>query len=322
MDEFFSYDIYVIGLKDASKAGRQRFTATMEKLTARPRVEFEESFPSPILPVFRALDRERAQKTSDSLASSGILIEIRPTDKPPADPEAELEPGTRQCPACNAVQPAMAIECGRCGVVFKKYEREQLLKMQREHTLEQAMIKAMQVREEWLQRANKYLETKPLAKDAVKDFSPVLMKDEVPFLRLEASEGPLLLTSRRFLARSTEGKFVSIPFEMISEVDFGGGPIQTKKSKTRLQFVFHTPLPMPPDETVSKMGWHLDKESSYYKEVVMDWGYARNFICGSCGERELDYRTEGRKAYCRCMHCATDHDIDLTECIAVPRVAE
>jgi hypothetical protein len=228
----------------------------------------------------------------------------------------------RHCPACYAVQPAMAIECGRCGVVFKKYEREQLLKMQREHTLEQAMIKAMQVREEGLQRANKYIATKPLSPDAITDFSPVLMKDEVPFLRLDSSEGPLLLTSRRFLAMSTEGEFASIPFEMISEVDFGGGPIQTKKSKNRLQLVFHTPLPLPPDETVSKMAWHLDKESSYYKEVVMEWGYARNFICGSCGERELDYRTEGRKAYCRCMHCATDHDIDLTECIAVPRISE
>ncbi|MCU0856683.1 MAG: hypothetical protein MUF63_18000, partial [Rhodobacteraceae bacterium] len=72
----------------------------------------------------------------------------------------------------------------------------------------------------------------------------------------------------------------------------------------------------------AKMAWHLDKDSMFFKEVVMDWGYARNFICGSCGERDLQYRTENRKVFFRCMHCATDHDVDLVECIAVPRISE
>lgn len=322
MAEFLSYDIHLLGLKDASKSGRHRFATTMERLTGRSRDEFDDVFPSSVLPVFQALDKERAQKIVDSLGTAGILIEIRPSARAPIEDEGELEPGTRHCPACNAVQPAAAVECSRCGVVFKKYEREQLLRMQKDHTLEQAMIKAMQLREEWTQRANKYLEGRPLKPDSTKDFKTLLVQDEVPFLRLDSDEGPLLLTSRRLLAKTAAGPFVSIPFEMIADVDVGGGPITTKKSKTRLQLNFHTALPVPPDQVVPKMAWHLDKDSMFFKEVVMDWGYARNFICGSCGERDLQYRTENRKVYFRCMHCATDHDVDLVECIAVPRISE
>jgi hypothetical protein len=238
------------------------------------------------------------------------------------DVQAELEEGRRACPACDAVQPSTNIECMRCGVVFAKFEREQLLKMQKDHTLEQAMIKAMQIREEWLQRAQKFLETKPLPPEAPKDFSSVLVQDELPFLRLESAEGPILLTSRRMLTKTTEGAFISMPYEMIGEVDFGGGAIQTKKSKQRVQVKFHSPLPISPEQTLAKLGWTLDKESSFSKEVVMDWGYARSFICGSCGERDLDFRTEGNKVHCRCMHCATDHEVDLVEGVNIPLIAE
>lgn len=321
MAEVLSYDIYVLGLKDSSKAGRQRFVGTMERLTGRPRDEFEEQFPAPQMAMFQALDLERATKIAGSFESNGILIEIRPTDKEPLDVATELEEGTRACPACNAVQPSSNIECTKCGIVFSKYEREQLLKMQKDHTLEQAMIKAMQIREEWLQRATTYLETKPFPKDGAKDFSTVLIPDEVPFLRLESDEGPLLLTSRRLLTKIESGRIIIIPYEMIGEVDFGSA-IQIKKNKLKAQVKFHSPLPIPPDEAIAKMAWNLDKESSFYKEVLMDWGYARNFICGSCGERDLDFRTEGTKVHCRCMHCATDHEVDLAEGVAVPLLAE
>ena len=322
MDENLSYNIHILGLKDVSKTGRQRFVGTMERLTGRPREEFEESFPSPHLALFQSLDLERAKKVLDSLDSNGVLVEVRPTDSPPVGAEEEVEAGKRACPACNSHQSASNIECQRCGIVFSKYEREQLLKMQKDHTLEQAMIKAMQVREEWMQRATKFLESKPFPKDADKVFSTVLVQDEIPFLRLESSEGPILLTSRRMLTRNNEGKFISMPYEMISEVDFGGGAITTKKSKFKVQVKFHAPLPIPPDEAISKLAWTLDKESSFNKEVVMDWGYARNFICGSCGERDLDFRTDANKVHCRCMHCATDHEIDLGECVAVPLLSE
>jgi hypothetical protein len=322
MDEYLSYNIHVLGLKDASKSGRQRFVGTMERLTGRPRGEFEEQFPSPYIPVFQSLDRDRTKKILESLESNGILVEIRPTDSPPVNAEEELEAGKRACPACNSHQSASNIECQRCGIVFSKYEREQLVKMQKDHTLEQAMIKAMQIREEWLQRATKFLEGKPLPKDAAKAFSTILLQDELPFLRLESAEGPLLLTSRRMLTKNNDGKFISIPYEMVSEVDFGGGAIQTKKSKFRVNLKFHSPLPVGPDENIAKMSWVLDKDSSFNKEVVMDWGYARNFICGSCGERDLDFRTDGPKVHCRCMHCATDHEIDLAECVNVPLMSD
>ncbi len=322
MNEYLSYNIHVLGLKDASKSGRQKFVGTLERLTGRPRSEFDEEFPSPHIPVFQSLDLDRTKKILDSLDSSGILVEIRPSDSPPINAEEELEAGKRACPACNAHQSASNIECQRCGIVFSKYEREQLLKMQKDHTLEQAMIKAMQIREEWLQRAQKFLETKPLTNDASKVFASILLQDELPFLRLDSAEGPLLLTSRRLLTKNEDGKFFSIPYEMISEVDFGGGAIQTKKSKFKVNVKFHSPLPVGPEENISKMSWVLDKESSFNKEVVMDWGYARNFICGSCGERDLDFRTDGPKVHCRCMHCATDHEVDLGESVAVPLISE
>jgi formylmethanofuran dehydrogenase subunit E len=54
----------------------------------------------------------------------------------------------------------------------------------------------------------------------------------------------------------------------------------------------------------------------------MDWAFARNFICGSCGERDLEYRTEVATVKMRCMHCATDHEVDMREAVAVPLITE
>jgi hypothetical protein len=325
MAEVYSYDIYVLGLKDPTASGRHRFAGTMERLTGRSSDEFEEGFPPSNIPMFQAMDAERAVETADALGDTGALIEVRPTDNPPQK-QPKIAAATRECPACNQIQPATNDECLKCGVVFKKYEREQLVKMQKDHTLEQAMIKAMQVREEWLHRATQYLEQHKMAKDASAAFAAELVQDEVPFLRLNSEEGPLLLTSRRLLARR-ESTFESVPYEMIREVDYGGGKIKTSKSKFRLQIFFHTPFPLKSGELSKNMTWHLDKDSSFSKDVVIDWGYARNFICGACGERDLQYRTDelsegGHKMHCRCMHCATDHEIDLEECMAVPLIGE
>ncbi len=320
MQDVFSYDIYVLGLNDPSAGGRHRFANAMERLTGRPSDEFEDHFPSPNLPMFQAMDIESARHTAEALGQVGILIEVRPTDKPPMA-QVHERVATRECPSCNYVQSAVAEECERCGVVFKKYEREQLLKMQKDHTLEQAMIKAMQVREEWLHRATQYLSSNPLKKEASADFATVLVREEVPFLRLNSEEGPVLLTSRRLITKLND-VFESVPFEMISEVDYGGGRLATKKSKFRLQVVFHSPVPLSNGELVKNFTWHLDKDSSFSKDVVLDWGYARNFICGACGERDLQYRTDGAKIRFRCMHCATDHEVDLKECVAVPIIAE
>ena len=320
MAEVYSYDIYVLGLKDPTAGGRHRFASTMERLTGRSSDEFEEDFPPSNLPMFQAMDPERAAETAGILGDTGVLIEVRPTDKPPQE-QPEIAAATRECPSCNQIQPTVNEECSKCVIVFKKYEREQLLKIQKDHTLEQAMIKAMQVREEWLHRATQHLEQHKMAKDASAAFAAELVQDEVPFLRLNSDEGPILLTSRRLLTRK-ENIFESVPYELIREVDYGGGPIKTSKSKFRLQIVFHTPFPLKSGELAKNMTWHLDKDSSFSKDVVMDWGYARNFMCGACGERELQYRTEETRMLCRCMHCATDHEIDLQECMAVPLISE
>jgi hypothetical protein len=322
MAENHSYDIFILGLEDPSAQGRHRFAATIENLTGRSAEDFDDHFPSSILPMFEALDTERAQKMVDTLSDAGIIIEVRPIDGPPSEEVFEEDPQNRRCPACHQLQPAAAEECGKCGVVFSKFEREQLLKMQQDHNLEQAMIKAAQVREEWIQRAKKYLETHKLEKDATVEFSTILMQDEVPFLRLDSDEGPLLLTSRRIIAEN-DGKFQSIPYEMIDEVEYGGGRLATsKKAKQRLQIIFHTPFPVSSGQVVKNIAWHLDKDSSFNKEVVFEWGYARNFICGSCGVRDLEYRTDDNKVHMRCMHCATDHEINLVEGVAVPALAE
>jgi hypothetical protein len=324
MAEVYSYDIYILGLEDPSAAGRHRFANTMERLTGKPSDEFENSFPPPNLPMFQAMDTATAQETVDVLGDTGVLIEVRATDNPPQE-QPKRAAATRECPACHHIQVATHDECEKCGVVFKKYEREQLLKMQKDHTLEQAMIKAMQVREEWLHRATQYLETHKLPKEASAAFANELVQDEVPFLRLDSDEGPILLTSRRLLTR-IEKSFESVPYEMINEVDYGGGKLTVKKAKNRLQIVFHTLLPLKSGELSRNMTWHLDKESTFNKDVVIDWGYARNFICGACGERDLEYRTEevpeGHKVHFRCMHCATDHEVDLAECVAVPLIGD
>lgn len=324
----YSFEIFVLGLTDASKAGRARFAKTMEQLTARPAKDFEASFPSSNEALFRGLDQENAKKVADTLGDAGIFIEIRPrletseitgfTSEPPEiSDESEY---TRSCPACNFVQSADALECQRCGVVFAKVEREQIHKMQKERFLEEALTKALQVREEWRHRARQYLESHPLPEGAADQFEPFLVQDEEPFLVLHSEEGPILMTSRRILALADDTTH-SIPYEMISDVDVGGGLVQKKKT-VRLQITFHSPLPQSSGDPAKAMSWNLDKDSSFYKDVIMDWAFARNFICGACGERDLDFRTESYEVHARCMHCATDHEIDLQEAVAVPQVQE
>ena len=316
----FSYDIHVLGLVDASPSGRTRYAATMERLTGRAGSGFEQGFPKADDAVFQYLDQERARMVADALGKSGVLIEVRPRISSPGAGEIDSPVSTRDCPSCNHTQAANADECEACGVVFAKIEREQVFKMQKDRCLEEALTKALQVREEWLGRAKNYLETHPLAEDATEGFSRVLMRDELPFLRLASDEGPILMTSRRMIA-SVGDVFHSIPYEMINDVDVGGGLV-VKKNKMRLHLTFQTAMPLGDGEVNKSLTWQLDKDSSFYKEVVMDWSFARVFICGACGERDLDFRTEGKKVHARCMHCATDHEIDVYEAVAVPLVKE
>ena len=79
-------------------------------------------------------------------------------------------------------------------------------------------------------------------------------------------------------------------------------------------------------ELAKNIAWHLDKDSSFSKEVVFEWGYARNFICGACGERDLQYRTDEvrgkHKMHCRCMPWVLGNKTDIAECLAIPLISE
>jgi len=253
------------------------------------------------------------------LDDAGVLIEIRPNDSAPSGGEQQMV-ATHSCPTCGFINPAEGQECQRCGLVFAKWERESVQRMQREQRLEEALTKALQVREEWTDRAKNYLENHPLPETATAPFSSALLQEEIPFLGLFSDEGDLLMTSRRLLYER-EGGIGSIPYELISDVDVGGGLVQ-RKGRTRVQLTLSATLAQPGGEADKTIAWWMDKESIFNKDVIMDWAFARNFICGSCGAHELDFRNEDAEVRFRCMHCATDHEIDLVEAIAIPIIHE
>ncbi len=116
------------------------------------------------------------------------------------------------------------------------------------------------------------------------------------------------MTSRQILGL-VEGSFAHIPYEIIKDVDFGGGLV-VKKGHTRLLLHFHAPIPFK-DKNVNSLTWQITAESATNKEAIMDWAFARSFMCGACGARDLDFRNEKGQTHGRCMHCATDHTIDL-----------
>jgi len=158
----------------------------------------------------------------------------------------------------------------------------------------------------------------PLAEEKVQAFNQILTQEEIAFLALESVEGPLLLTSRQFVGL-IEGNFIRLPYEIIKDVDYGGGLV-VKKGHTRLVLNFHAPVPFR-EKNEKSMTWQLDEESATHKETIMDWAFARSYMCGQCGARDLDYRTEKGHTRARCMHCATDHDIDLRNQTITPMVS-
>jgi len=314
MSESSSFDVLLLGFRDPGPAAHARYTNAMERLTGRGAEEFNVPSKRSDDPIFRALDNSTTGVVADALEEAGVLIEIRRTSEVASEVRDQVV-ATVACPTCDFVQPAGTVECSRCGVVFAKFEREQVQQMQQSQHLEEALTKALQTRDEWGQKAANYLETHPLEEGSTSGFENSLHRDEVPFLRLTADEGPILMTSRRMIANLADGVF-SIPYEMVGDVTMGGGLVQ-KKSRVRLQLGFHAPI-QTPGGAVKQFSWQLDKDSSFFKDAIMDWCYSRVFVCGGCGLRDLDYRVDGSKARARCMHCATDHDIDLDEGIAVP----
>lgn len=312
-----TYDILLLGLGDVGKASRTRFLSTMERLTGRPAREFERVFDQPGEPLFRSLEQRKADMIWTALDEIGALLEVRPGSAPAIDGD---DVATSACPGCGFVLAAEAPECTRCGLVFAKRDREEIQKMQQDGHLEEALQKALQVREEWNQRAKHYLESHPLPADAIAGFESALLRDEIPFLRLSADEQAILMTSRRMLSTTKDGAIASIPYEIVADVDVGGGLV-VKRGRVRLVLTFHCEVPFG-SQPVKSATWQLDKESAFYKDVIFDWAFARNFMCGQCGERDLDFRLDGATPHARCMHCATDHEIDLADAIAIPQIQD
>ncbi len=330
MPVLMSFDLVFLGLKDPSPAGRTRVAAAMSRMTGKSAEEFRDLSSLQGRVVLAGLSPERAQEVTHKLDEAGALLEIRPIRRQlstaeggpavqsPPPPEEETGP-TQTCPRCGFVQPPGQLDCHQCGLVFAKWEREQIQKMQRERKLEETLSKMVQIREEWRKKAKTYLERHPLPAEAAGVYSGRLHAGEVPFALLKATDGPILMTSRRMLV-PVGNSVLSIPYELIADVDVGGG-FTLKKDLVNLQLKFHGPFPLEPD-AAAVLKVSLAKESAILRDVVMDWAFARSFVCGSCGAPDLDFRIDRKMVHARCMHCATDHEIDLDEAVAIPLVAE
>ncbi len=162
------------------------------------------------------------------------------------------------CPSCGFVQQAGMDECSRCGVIFSKMEKDEVRKMQTDQALEEAQQRAEQIRQEWDDRAKQILESRPIAEAAGDTFQqgPDPGGNPLPAPR-DCAEGPLLMTSRQILGL-VEGTFVHVPYEIIKDVDFGGGLV-VKKGHTRLVLHFHAPI-LFKDKNVNSITWQLDAD--------------------------------------------------------------
>jgi len=308
MDTPYSFDIAFLGLQDASSAGRARLVLAMERLTGRSTADCQEVMSKIGFTIFDSLPADQAKLIIKALDEAGAVCEIRPKEEVARAVSDAPGGGMFACPSCGNVQQAGADECSRCGVVFSKMEKDEIKKLQKDKALEEAQQRAEQIRQEWDDRAKQILESRPLEESDFKDFSSSLTQEEIPFLALETAEGKLLMTSRQILAL-VDGTFLYLPYEIIKDVDYGGGLV-VKKGHTRLVLHFHAPVPFK-EKTINSMTWQLTEKSATEKETIMDWAFARSYMCGECGARDLDYRDEKGETHARCMHCATDHAIDL-----------
>ena len=313
-----SFDIYLLGLKDPSPAGRARFRNLMARLTDRTPDDAERLLESREIPLFRAISQARAGAVVQELGNAGVRIEIRPNHVPAEQPDREA--GMTRCPRCGLLQKVGLEECGRCGLVFAKWEREKVQGMQREKRLEDALSHAIQLRQKWDERATKYLEEHHLTAKVPPEIRARLHPEEIVFLAIESPDGPIVLTSRRLLSSRKDG-VISVPYELMADVDFGKGLLKRGEGP-KVQISLHAPISIGAEGSVKKLSWKTGPTSSVERDVFLNWSFSRKFVCGSCGSMELDYRVERRQVCARCTRCATDHEIDLDEAIAIPIIME
>lgn len=318
MDTPFAYDIAFLGLKDPSPVGRSRLVLAMERLTGRSTADCQDFLSKVGLTIFDSLPVDQAKLIINALDEAGAVCEIRPKEDVPRAVSEAPGGGMAACQSCGFVQLAGKDECPRCGVIFSKMEKDEIRKMQHNQALEDAQQRAEQIRQEWDDRAKHFLESRPLSADRYQMFNKNLTQEEIPFLFLDTAEGPVLMTSRQLMA-IVDGLVVHLPYEIIKDVDFGGGLVG-KKGHTRLVLHFHSPIHFK-EKNTNSLTWQLTADAATNKEVIMDWAFARSYMCGACGARDLHYRNEKGQTRARCMHCATDHIIDLANLRITPMVS-
>ena len=307
------FDIFPLAFTIDSDEARARFEALVDRLSSgHPQL-----WGTLGQPLFRSIDGQTASEILAKLDEIGVRTEIRPAAPPPiAAPTAPaIEDPTLPCPSCGFANPESQPDCGACGLVFAKFEKRAVSRMMAESRLEEEINRARRIEQEWTDRASDYRTQHPLPAGATTPFTGDLLVEEVPFLRLETDSGPLLLTSKRMLAR-TKKELLSIPFEMISSVEFGGG-FSILGGSIRMVLTFKAPLVIK-RLRASTLTLQVQKNPSYDRETILLWAFSKNFICGCCGARELSFRLEKSESRARCMRCASDHSINLTHAVALP----
>lgn len=307
------FDIYPLAFTLDSDEAKEGFETFINSLPT------DDRHPWGLLgqPLIRSIDGQTAAKILTTLDEIGIRTEIRPAAPLPTPPPMTpaVETATTPCPSCGFANPESQPECSACGLVFAKFEKRAVGRMMAESRLEEEINRARRIEQEWTDHASNYRKQHPLPAGATVPFADDLVVEEVPFLRLETDSGPLLLTSKRMLVR-TKKELISIPFEMISTLEFGGG-FSLLGGNTRMVLTFKAPLVIK-RLRASTLTLQVQKNPSFDRETILHWAFSKNFMCGRCGARDLSFRLEKSQPRARCMRCAADHSINLTQAVALP----
>lgn len=307
------FDIFPLAFTIDSDEAKARFRALADRFSDG----HQQMWGALGQPLFRSIDGQTATEILAKLDEIGIRTEIRPAAPPSAAAPMipTVENKTLPCPSCGFANPESQPDCGACGLVFAKFDRREVSRMMAETRLEEEINRARRIEQEWTDKASDYRAQHQLPAGVTAPFADDLLVEEVPFLRLETDLGPLLLTSKRMLAR-TKKELLSIPFEMISSVEFGGG-FSILGGNIRMVLTFKAPLVIK-RLRASTLTLQVQKNTSYDRETILHWAFSKNFICGRCGARELSFRLDKAESRARCMRCAADHSINLTHAVALP----
>lgn len=307
------FDIVPLAFTIDSDEAKMSFGAVVDRFSDSP----HQVWGALDQPLFRSVDGQTAAEILTKLDEIGVRTEIRPATIQTTTAQSPPKVGTATlpCPSCGFNNPESQPDCGACGLVFAKFEKRAVNRMMADSRLEEEINKARRIEQEWTDRASDYRTQRPLPAGATDPFANDLLVEEVPFLRLETDLGPLLLTSKRMLAR-TKKELLSIPFEMISSVEFGGG-FSILGGSIRMVLTFKAPLVIK-RLRASIFSLQVQKNTSYDRETILHWAFSKNFICGRCGARDLTFRLEKTESRARCMRCAADHSINLTHAVAIP----